>query len=376
MKNWKDFKIKDIQDEDLKNLYKIDLAPETKTAIIKKFNMSNKSNVTLETQEDAKIAFDTFKKILGKYKVSVSGFYDFIFYNFFVRALSSADLDDIVDYVQSGGNGKKDKFQGWRFWNVCVRSKSISSKKFIDFMVANTDFDKLDDQYLICNIIALVDAHPKYQKDKNKDNMVEALKDILGGQGIYEKFSKALTEVKNIDKKIALENMNKIAEDENDDDIKEFAKKLRDNSIEIKFENNSFAVKTKKTTEVSWLKIGFGTVLMLLGIVMFASLFLAPGIVIPFLANLLSISTFTAKIALAVIGFGLAVVGGMLSVRGIINNIMYKNSPGGGPGSGRLIKMLNKTKRMSTIDNRFNPRENLTQYDTSGMRNNSKETEI
>ena len=66
---------------------------------------------------------------------------------------------------------------------------------------------------------------------------------------------------------------------------------------------------------------------------MFASLFLAPGIVIPFLANLLPISTFTAKIALAVVGFGLAVVGGMLSVRGIINNIMYKNSSGGGSAS-------------------------------------------
>ena len=95
-------------------------------------------------------------------------------------------------------------------------------------------------------------------------------------------------------------------------------------------------------TEVSWWKIGFGTVLMLLGIVMFASLFLAPGIVIPFLTNLLPISTFTAKITLAVVGFGLAVVGGMLSVPGIINNIMYKNSPGGGPAG--LGSALNNEK--------------------------------
>ena len=100
---------------------------------------------------------------------------------------------------------------------------------------------------------------------------------------------------------------------------------------------------------MSWWKIGFGTVLMLLGIVMFASLFLAPGIVLPFLTNLLPISTFTAKITLAVIGFVLAVVGGILSVPGIINNTMYKNNPGGGPGGSQTIPVTLTKKSFNSI---------------------------
>ena len=344
---WKSFETKNIQDKDLEALYEINLARETKTAIIRRF-IFGKNKMRLKDQKDVQRAFDTFKKILGQDKVSVSIFYLFVFYNIGARKLEKNNLDTIIPYVRSVDEG--DKLYYWRFWLLCSRFKEQPSQDFVNFIVENTDFNKLDDQYLICNIIILTRGYSKDKEDEKKDNTVEALENILGGQGIYKKFSEALAKVNDIEKKIALENMEKIESDI----VRGFAKKLRDNNIEIKFENNSFAVKTKKTTEVSWLKIGFGTVLMLLGIVMFASLFLAPGIVIPFLTNLLPISTFTAKITLAVVGFVFSVVGGTLSVRGIINNIMYKNGPGNGPGGDRSIKMLNEPTGTPIIDNRLN----------------------
>ena len=365
---WKSFETKNIQDKDLEALYEINLNPKTKTEIIRGFIYGkNKKKMKSKDQKDVQRAFDTFKKILNKDNVSVSIFYLFVIGNIGARTLEKNNLDTIIPYVRSVDEG--DKLYYWRFWLLCSRFKEQPSQDFVNFIVENTDFNKLDDQYLICNIIILTLRYPKDKEDEKKDNTVEALENILGGQGIYKKFSEALAKVQDIGKKIELGNMEKIESDI----VRGFAKKLRDNSIEIKFENNSFAVKTKKTTEVSWLKIGFGTVLMLLGIVMFASLFLAPGIVIPFLANLLSISTFTAKIALAVIGFGLAVVGGMLSVRGIINNIMYKNSPGNGQGGGRLIKMLNEQKRTPITDDRFNQRGNLSR---NTINKNKNETTI
>ena len=102
---------------------------------------------------------------------------------------------------------------------------------------------------------------------------------------------------------------------------------------------------------------------MLLGIVMLTLLFLAPGVVLPFLTNLLPISTFTAKIALAGVGFIFAVVGGILSVPGIINNIMYKNSPSGAPGGSGKITSIS-TKNVQTINNQLNQLDQLDQLNT------------
>ena len=64
---------------------------------------------------------------------------------------------------------------------------------------------------------------------------------------------------------------------------------------------------------------------------------------------LLPISTFTAKIALAGVGSVFAVVGGILSVPGIINNTMYKNNPGGGPGGSQTIPVTLTEKNFNSI---------------------------
>ena len=253
LKTWQNCKIQDKDDKDLEKLYKINLEPKTKTAIIEKFNIFIENNDSLSTQQDVKKALSTLKKILGKGEVSVSVFCDFIYYNFSKDALSNADLDDIVDYVKSSDDD--DKFKGWKFWFMCNQFKEQPSEKFMDFIVENTDFTKLEDDQLICSIIVLVHKHPKYQKDKNKDNMVEALKDILCGNGPYKKFSEALAKVDDIGTKIKikLDSIEKIT-DEDDNDVAAFAKELGDNNIEITFENNSFAVETKKTTEKETIK--------------------------------------------------------------------------------------------------------------------------
>ena len=192
---WKDFS---IGNEDLETLYEINLEPETKTEIMKKFGMSNQGSVKVKKGERVKKAkaFSIFKKILGQDKISVSSFGRFIYNNFSSDALSNADVDDIVDYVQPTGEG--DKLQDWEFWDVCDRFEIISSKKFINFMVENTDFTKSEDGRLISNIKILAKKSLQYKDElkkiedekEKKEKMDEAMKYVLNGNDPYQNFLK------------------------------------------------------------------------------------------------------------------------------------------------------------------------------------------
>ena len=203
-KEWGNF---EIQDDYLEKLYEIDLSPETKTKIIKKFNMRKAKSFEdqLKNENDVKKAIDTFKKILGENKVSALDFRNFICFNISAGALSSKDMDAILDYVDC--NKKENVFQGLTFWNTFNVLKEQPSKKFMEFMVKNTNFGDLDQKHLITNIIALMQKHPEYQKNNEKNGMLLALKDILCGEDYYQGFSSALLNVKNIADKINDDNI-------------------------------------------------------------------------------------------------------------------------------------------------------------------------
>ena len=127
-KEWGNF---EIQDDYLEKLYEIDLSPETKTKIIKKFNMRKAKSFEdqLKNENDVKKAIDTFKKILGENKVSALDFRNFICFNISAGALSSKDMDAILDYVDC--NKKENVFQGLTFWNTFNVLKEQPSKKFM-----------------------------------------------------------------------------------------------------------------------------------------------------------------------------------------------------------------------------------------------------
>ena len=134
-----------------------------------------------------------------------------------------------------------------------------------------------------------------------------------------------------------------------------------DRNEQIKDETATIANNNNQTKE-SWLKIGFGSFLIFLGIAMLLSLSLSQGIVIPFLINLLPISTFTAKITLAVVGSILAVRGIILFVSGIRN--IYKNKNGSGSKNLTSFKINTEKKRlndMKKIEQFMKYQRNLTE---------------
>ena len=159
----------------------------------------------MKNENDVKKAIDTFKKILGENKVSALDFRNFICFNISAGALSSKDMDAILDYVDC--NKKENVFQGLTFWNTFNVLKEQPSKKFMEFMVKNTNFGDLEQKHLITNIIALMQKHPEYQKNNEKNGMLLALKDILCGEDYYQGFSSALLNVKNIADKINDDNI-------------------------------------------------------------------------------------------------------------------------------------------------------------------------
>ena len=241
-KDWEDF---EIEKKDLEELYKINLEDKTKLAIIKKFKIKqNKLSMT----DDINKAISTFKKILGEVKVSISDFYDFIDDNIaHSEMLLSQDLNDILDCVKS--NGAKDKFKGYMFWNICYKFKEQPSEKLINFMVQNTDFNKLSIEDLMFTIIILMRKHFAYLKDNTKENIFNALNDILNGNEPYQKFSEALLSVPDIADRIKLED---IIKNSTDTSVLNFVANLISNGIEIKIKldggsgNKKFVVDGKK----------------------------------------------------------------------------------------------------------------------------------
>lgn len=130
---WNNFKIDQMKEQNLEELYRINLDSDTKNKIIEKFKLHRAKSSKLSNAKDVELAFKTCKKILGQDKVSVSDFSSFINDNFNQKSLSSTDMDNIIEYVSS--KSLNDKFDGWKFWNVCVTLKNQPSKQFINFMV-------------------------------------------------------------------------------------------------------------------------------------------------------------------------------------------------------------------------------------------------
>ena len=233
-KDWKDSEIEEIEEKDLEELYKINLEDKTKLAIIKKFNLDTIKAKKLSVTDDINQAISTFTKILGKVKVSISDFYNFIDNNIaYSEMLLSEDLDDILDCVAS--NGEKDKFNGAKFWNMCYKFKEQPSEKLINFMVQNTDFT-ISIEGLMFTIIILMRKHSAYLKDNTKENIFNALNDILNGNQPYQKFSEALLNVPDIADRIKLEY---IIQNSIDEDVLDFVADLISNGIEIKLEGGS-----------------------------------------------------------------------------------------------------------------------------------------
>ena len=93
----------------------------------------------------------------------------------------------------------------------------------------------------------------------------------------------------------------------------------------VREENN---ITTTIKLKVSWLKIGFGPVLMLLGTAILSLLFLFPSVTLPILDNLLQISAVVVKIVVPIVAF-FAVVGVVLVAKelrvSVINYFKNKN---------------------------------------------------
>ena len=243
--SWKEFK---IEEEDLEKLYEINLEINTKSEIINRFNILNMEQMNnekmLSGKENVQRALDTFQKILNKDQVAANIFRCFVVTNFANDVLSTNDIQNLMKCVnleQEGTNA----FDGWRFWNFCSRLAETPSKVCIDFMVKNTNFNSTEEDLdkLISKVIVLMQKHGKYLESPTKENILAALKDILGGKSPYEEFSKALLAVPNIAGKIELET---IITNSQDREVQEFAYTLISNGIGIKLdqvnENRQFVV--------------------------------------------------------------------------------------------------------------------------------------
>ena len=237
-----------IEDDYLEELYMIDLTSETKTKIIQKFNITKATSNKLKNENDVKKAIDTFKKILGKNKVSPFDFRNFIYQNIAAGVLSSEDMDGMLNCVSCDKNEDKDVFTGLNFWNALNVLKDQPSEKFINFMVPNTPFNNLKQIYLIININILMQKHPAYQQDNGKEGMITALQDILTGKKPYQEFSEALLKVERIAEKINYDNIihNIGSKDWTHENVLSFVRNLMFYGIKIKLEgtdeNKKFTV--------------------------------------------------------------------------------------------------------------------------------------
>ena len=239
--------------------------------------------------------------------------------------------------------------------------KYVSEKKSIAFRRLWNKNDKCFGECLFNTIYQLRRTSDGYNKN-NKEAQKQAIKNVLVGkeseEDIYKYFREGLKtffkEAKdknnqtaaNIDMsqilaqvpklKAMLENCGMELKFEHNKDnpensqltveekIKEIEKKEEGRFNNTNLNNN---INNNNQTKVSWLKIGFGLVLMFLGIAMLASLFLAPSAVLPVLSNLLLISASIAKFVLPIITLISMFVGIALFVQGLgleISDIMEK----------------------------------------------------
>ena len=382
----KGFEIKNIQGEDLEKLYKINLEPKTKTAIIKKFNIFNKTGQRLSSEEDIKKALSTFKKILdkdgdGKIFISFEYFYEFIKNNIHHNKLSKKALDDILDCVVEPSD-QKNKLDARNFINFFNKFKEQPSEKFIDFMVKNIDFDKIKKGDLFAIIYTLVTKHSKYQQNINKTDFIDIMKDILNRE-TYQSFSNGLLHIKfweNIDwNSIDLNNVDPMLKA----DASKFLTLCKNSGITIKQNGNSIEINDNSNnieTEVSVYNIVVGTLLALPGIGLLGLSFLAPGIVIPVLTSLLPIiSSTVVKIVLPiVVSITLEVIGIVLIAKELrvalhnFKNNNYKSIDSSVPGKNQNKSIIayieNKNQTEQGLFNKIN-----NSHNNDNSKNNQKD---